>query len=140
MAYDYLWTPSIARPTADSTVKIENWDGKPVTTATFTFSSRQILVTVQEKGRYKLSIRSGSQAESTTVDIPAVPPLPNLYERLNTLESRPSKPDQASVEEAMVKIQKAYIVYSDVAPTATTYTAPDGTVYPVVWVAPDGTV
>lgn len=88
MPYTYLWTPSSIQPNADSKINIYTSEGQPVPGATFTTSTRQINVTVPEKGRYRLRIRTGSQAEEVTVSIPASSPLPNLYDRLNTLETR----------------------------------------------------
>lgn len=137
MAYTYTWTPRSALPTNRAQILVRTWDGKSVPGASYTTSARQITVTVPQKGRYSLFIRSGPDSEAALVDIPAVSSSASIQERVSDLESGGAGGgfDPQDVATALGVNKVAIVVTSSTAPTATTYTAPNGYTYDILWTA-----
>lgn len=86
MAYTYHWTPETQRPTHKSIVKIRTWDGQKPTNTASQIVDGEVVITVPEKNRYKISIRTGPVIEEATVNIPRTRQQLPLAQRVEEIE------------------------------------------------------
>lgn len=91
MPYTYLWYPENVRPSPNSVVIIRTWDNRNVPDATYTITGRSVNISVPEKDRYSLSIRTGPDSTTEIVDIPSAISQTSLAERIQNLESSTNK-------------------------------------------------